>query len=81
MKLISTLLLVLICCCSSYAQPVFEPRGIGGGGALFFPSVNPANENEFFISCDMSELFHSTDAGHTYSQIPFTSLQVFGTST
>ncbi len=37
------------------AQPAaFSPRGIGGGGALFFPSINPANDNEFYVSCDMS---------------------------
>ena len=33
----------------------FLPRGIGGGGALFFPTINPANDNEFYVSCDMSE--------------------------
>ncbi len=63
-------------------QPVnFLPRGIGGGGALFFPSINPANNNEFYVSCDMSELFHSTDFGSTYSQVHFSKLQVFNTST
>lgn len=64
------------------AQPsTFSPRGIGGGGALFFPSINPANDNEFYVSCDMSELFHSRDFGDQYDQIPFTKLQVFNNST
>jgi len=64
------------------SQPVsFAPRGAGGGGALFFPAINPANDNEFYISCDMSELFHSVDFGKTYSQVPFTKLQVINTST
>ena len=64
------------------AQPgIFYPKGIGGGGALFFPSVNPANDNEFYVSCDMSELFHSTDFGNSYSQVHFSKLQVFNTST
>ena len=55
------------------AQPVsWQSRGVGGGGALFFPSINPGNDNEFYISCDMSELFHSTDFGNSYSFIPFT---------
>ena len=67
---------------TTIAQPVsFSPRGIGGGGALFFPSINPANENEFYISCDMSELFHTTDFGLSYSQIHFSKLSVFNTST
>jgi hypothetical protein len=64
------------------AQPgTFYSRGIGGGGALFFPSVNPVNEYEFYVSCDMSELFHSVNLGHSYTEIPFSKLQVFGTST
>jgi hypothetical protein len=63
-------------------QPVnFFSRGIGGGGALFFPSINPANDNDFYVSCDMSELFHSADFGASYSQVDFQKLQVFGTST
>lgn len=63
------------------AQTSFAPKGIGGGGALFFPAINPSDQDEFYVSCDMSELFHSTDAGYSYSQVPFTKLQVFNTST
>ena len=48
---------------------------------MYFPSINPANDNEFYVSCDMSELFHSMDFGLTYSQVDFSSLQVFGKST
>jgi hypothetical protein len=66
----------------SYAQPTtFSPRGIGGGGALFFPTINPANDNEYYVACDMSELFHSTDYGLNYSQVGFQKLQVSGVST
>ncbi|HET6991344.1 MAG TPA: hypothetical protein VFJ43_08480, partial [Bacteroidia bacterium] len=55
------------------AQPSsWSLRGIGGGGALFSPSINPANTNEYYIACDMSELFHTTDFGQTYSQVHFT---------
>ncbi|HTL80307.1 MAG TPA: T9SS type A sorting domain-containing protein [Bacteroidia bacterium] len=58
------------------AQPTsFSPRGIGGGGALFSPSINPANNNEYYIACDMSELFHTTDFGLNYSQADFTQFQ------
>ena len=65
-----------------YAQsPSWQTRGPGGGGSLFFPTINPANDNEFYIACDMSELFHSTDFGDHYTQIPFTKLQVSNTST
>lgn len=64
------------------AQPVtWQTRGPGGGGSLFFPSINPANDNEFYIACDMSQLFHSTNYGLSYSQVPFTKLQVGNIST
>jgi len=65
-----------------FSQPTaFSSRGIGGGGALFFPTINPANDNEYYVRCDMSEMFHSKDFGNTYEQIPFDRLQVFNTST
>ncbi|MFT3933522.1 MAG: T9SS type A sorting domain-containing protein [Chitinophagaceae bacterium] len=64
------------------AQPLnWQPRGIGGGGSMFFPTFNPANDNEFYITCDMSQLFHSTDFGNSYTQIPFTKLQSTNHST
>jgi photosystem II stability/assembly factor-like uncharacterized protein len=57
----------------SISQPAsWSPRGIGGGGALFSPSINPANTNEYYVACDMSELFHTTDFGITYDQVHFT---------
>lgn len=56
----------------SHGQPSsFSPRGIGGGGALFSPSINPANPHEFYVSCDMTELFHTTDFGRSYTQAHF----------
>ncbi len=76
------LIIILFTFLNGKTQPVgFSPRGIGGGGALFFPSINPANENDFYVSCDMSELFHSNDFGASYSQVHFQKLQVFGSST
>lgn len=57
------------------AQPSsFSSRGIGGGGALFATSINPANNNEYYIACDMGELFHTTDFGLTYTQVNFQQL-------
>lgn len=53
------------------AQLYFEPRGVGGGGALFSPSINPADNNEYFLSCDMTELFHTTNFGFSYDQVHF----------
>ena len=61
---------------ASFSQPTtWNPRGVGGGGALFSPSINPGNNNEYYIACDMSELFHTTDFGKTYSQVHFSQFQ------
>ncbi|MGF2413618.1 MAG: hypothetical protein ACQUYJ_14905, partial [Ferruginibacter sp.] len=57
------------------------PRGVGGGGSMFYPTINPANDNEFYVTCDMSQLFRSTDYGASYTQIPFTKLQTGNIST
>lgn len=55
-----------------FSQPAtFNSRGVGGGGALFSPSFNPANPNEFYIACDMSELFHTSNLGVNYDQVHF----------
>jgi photosystem II stability/assembly factor-like uncharacterized protein len=65
-------LLMLLPLAAAFSQPgSFSSRGVGGGGALFSPSINPANPNEYYIACDMSELFHSTDLGTSYTQVPF----------
>ncbi len=56
----------------AFSQPAtFQSRGVGGGGALFSPSFNPSNPNEYYIACDMSELFHTTDLGSSYDQVNF----------
>lgn len=54
----------------------WSSRGIGGGGALFSPSINPANPQELYMGCDMSELFHSTNMGATWAEVSF--LQIEG---
>ncbi len=58
-----------------FAQPTsFSSRGIGGGGALFALSINPANNNEYYVACDMGELFHTTTFGTSYTQVDFNQL-------
>lgn len=66
---------LLICSSLIFAQPTsFSSRGIGGGGALFACSINPANNSEYYIACDMGELFHTTNFGLSYNQVHFTEL-------
>src|SRR6185437_14093079 len=70
--------IALFIACISFAQvpASWQPRGIGGGGALFSPSINPANTQEVFIACDMGELFHSTASGQPWTEVSF--LQLIG---
>ncbi len=42
---------------------------------MFSPSINPANHNEIYMSCDMSELFHSTDMGLNWNEENFLKFQ------
>lgn len=76
MKTITSTILYFLLCLNAFSQPTtWSPKGIGGGGALFSPSINPGNNNEYFVSCDMSELFHTLDYGKNYSQVNFSEIQ------
>ena len=57
----------------SFAQfpASFQSKGPGGGGALFSPSIDPQQPDNCYISCDMGELFHSTDFCSNYSEVDF----------
>ncbi|MBK8699032.1 MAG: hypothetical protein IPN29_05615 [Saprospiraceae bacterium] len=66
------LVLIMATCLSGfiYGQPPsFSSRGPGGGGALFSLSINPADVDEFYVSCDMGELLHTPDYGKNYTQV------------
>lgn len=60
---------------TSQIPTTWNSVGIGGGGALFNPSINPANTDEFYVACDMSEYFHSTDFGLSYTTSDFNQIQ------
>ena len=49
-------------------------RGPGAGGALFAPSINPVNSSEIYTVTDMSEVYHSSNSGQTWSFAPFQQL-------
>jgi photosystem II stability/assembly factor-like uncharacterized protein len=50
-------------------------RGPGGGGALYSPSINPSNNDEFYVGCDMSGLYYSTNFGLSYGMLDFRRIQ------
>lgn len=53
----------------------WTPRGVGGGGSFFAPAISPFNDNEYFVTSDMSEVFHTTNYGTSYQVIPFGQIQ------
>jgi len=41
----------------------FTVTGMGGAGGMFTPMVSPYDPSLMFLSCDMSGVYRSTDAG------------------
>ena len=58
----------------------FASRGVGGGGALYGVSINPADPNELTLSCDMSHALLSLDGGSNWKTSDFRGIQVKQTS-
>ncbi len=80
---LTLLILLIIMLFAVMAHPQvdkWESRGIGGGGALFYPQVNPHNNSELYIACDMSLMFHSTNQGESWEIVHFRTLKT-GSST
>jgi hypothetical protein len=53
----------------------FVPRGISGGGALYFPSFSPHNPDEFYLATDMSQMFHTLNGGQSWDFYAFDELR------
>lgn len=69
-------LLLLFVSLQLFAQPTqWQPRGIGGGGAVFSPSISPFNGNRMFLACDMGHISETNDFGKSWTTISFRSLQ------
>jgi len=54
------------------AQPQsWQSIGPGGGGAFYSPAISPYNPEEIFFPSDMSDLFHTTNMGASFSIVNF----------
>lgn len=49
-------------------QQSYENIGIGGGGSLFKPMIDPSNPDRFYATCDMGGLYYSEDRGATWNR-------------
>jgi photosystem II stability/assembly factor-like uncharacterized protein len=56
------------------ADDVFTPIGVGGGGAIFAPSISPHDPNLLFIGTDMGGCYRSIDGGKSWTQTHFSQL-------
>lgn len=59
---------------SPTGDQVFQPIGVGGGGAILAPSVSPYDPNFMLISTDMGGCYRSYDGGKTWTMMHFTQL-------
>ena len=59
---------------ASGEEQVFQPIGVGGGGAILAPSVSPYDPNFMLISTDMGGCYRSSDGGKTWAMMHFTQL-------
>lgn len=50
-------------------KPLLNSVGPGGGGALYHPTFNPQDSNNFFITCDMGSSFVTHDGGKTFQSL------------
>ncbi len=57
------------------AVTAFEPRGIGGGGAMFVPAISPFNSDEIYVASDMSQILHTSSRGSSWDIVDFRQIQ------
>lgn len=65
------LLFILAITSTSFAQlSNFSPSGIGGGSALFYPSISPHDNQIIYVASDVNGMFHTSDGGDSWEIIP-----------
>lgn len=56
------------------ANETWGLRGVGGGGALYMPSINPHQPKDVYLSTDMSAVYRSQNFGKTWQTLHFKQL-------
>jgi len=69
--------LASLCALSTHAS-LYQPQGIGGGGAFTSFSMSPYDPNLWFVATDMGILFRSLDQGASWQ--PVDQAQIFYSS-
>ncbi|WP_437580567.1 hypothetical protein [Sorangium sp. So ce887] len=60
---------------SGSARRRWQSRGVGGGGALYSPSINPHDGREIFMASDMTGVYRTRDFGRSWTPLHFHKLQ------
>ena len=58
-----------------FYRSTWESRGIGGGGALYSPTISPFDGQIMYLATDMSATFRTTDFGGSWSTLDFREIQ------
>ena len=59
-------LILLAAVFGAVRHDAWEVIGPGGGGAQFFPAINPLNPADVFVACDMTGAYVSRDGGTSW---------------
>ncbi len=72
--IITSILLIPAAASVVMADTPWQPRGIGGGGALYSLSYSPHEAGTITMATDMGAVFRSNDGGEFWNALPFTTL-------
>ncbi len=76
MKILYSFLTLLLVSTVVSAQPsVWNSTGIGAGGALYSPSINPTNPSEIYVASAASAMFRTTDLAASWQTVNFRTMQ------
>lgn len=62
---------ILLIASTSFAQlSDFSPSGVGGGSALFYPSISPHDNDVIYVASDVNGMFYTKNGGDSWDIIP-----------
>ncbi|MBK9247224.1 MAG: hypothetical protein IPM69_03710 [Ignavibacteria bacterium] len=76
MKILYSLLTFVLISYTGLSQPsVWNSTGIGAGGALYSPSVNPSSPNEIYVASASGSMYRTIDMATNWQTVNFRTMQ------